>query len=70
MKGLLEILTEKEWMVLPDFVHGIRKSLEQNLNTHASFSKPEKTCGYAVAKSSDGSLYYPEEYQISEMVAE
>lgn len=66
MKGLFEILTEKKWMVSPDFVHGLRKSLEQNLNTHAAFSKPEKTCGYVSEKLADGSLYYPEEYQISE----
>lgn len=66
MKGLFEILTEKKWMVSPDFVHGIRKSLEHNLNTHAAFSKPEKNCGYVSEKLVDGSLYYPEEYQISE----
>ena len=66
MKGLFEILTEKKWMVSPDFVNGLRKSLEQNLNTHAAFSKPEKTCGYVSEKLPDGSLYYPEEYQISE----
>lgn len=66
MKGLFEILTEKKWMVSPDFVHGLRKSLEQDLNTHAAFSKPEKTCGYVSEKLADGSLYYPEEYQISE----
>ena len=53
-------------MVSPDFVHGIRKSLEHNLNTHAAFSKPEKNCGYVTAVSADGSIYYPEEYQISE----
>lgn len=66
MKGLFEILTEKKWMVSPDFVHCIRKSLEHNLNTHAAFSKPEKNCGYVTAVSADGSIYYPEEYQISE----
>lgn len=66
MKGLFEILTEKRWMVSPDFVHGIRKSLEHNLNTHAAFSKPEKTCGYVTAKDKDGNTYYPEEYQVSE----
>lgn len=66
MKGLFEILTEKKWMVSPDFVHGIRKSLEHNLNTHAAFSKSEKNCGYVTAVSADGSIYYPEEYQISE----
>ena len=66
MKGLFEILTEKKWMVSPDFVHGIRKSLEHNLNTHAAFSKPEKNCGYVTAKDAEGNTYYPEEYQISE----
>ena len=66
MKGLFEILTEKKWMVSPDFVHGIRKSLEHNLNTHATFSKPEKTCGYVTVKDKDGNIYYPEEYQVSE----
>ncbi len=66
MKGLFEILTEKKWMVSPDFVHGIRKSLEHNLNTHATFSKPEKTCGYVTANDKDGNIYYPEEYQVSE----
>jgi ClpP class serine protease len=66
MKGLYEILTEKKWMVNPDFVHGIRKSIEQNLNTHAEFTKPEKTCGFVTAEYSDGNTYYPEEYQISE----
>lgn len=53
-------------MVSPDFVHGIRKALEQNLNTHAAFSKPEKQCGFVTAVAEDGTLYYPEEYQISE----
>lgn len=66
MKGLYEILTEKKWMVNPDFVHGIRKSIEQNLNTHAEFTKPEKTSGFVTAEDSEGNTYYPEEYQISE----
>jgi hypothetical protein len=66
MKGLYEILTEKKWMVNPDFVHGIRKSIEQNLNTHTAFIKPEKTCGFVTAEDDKGNIYYPEEYQISE----
>lgn len=66
MKGLFEILSGKKWMVSPDFVHGIRKSLEHNLNTHAAFSKPEKSCGYVTAEDAEGNTYYPEEYQISE----
>lgn len=66
MKGLYEILTEKKWMVSPDFVHGIRKAMEQNLNTHAAFSRSEKHSGFVMAKAEDGSMFFPEEYQISE----
>ena len=66
MKGLYEILTEKKWMVSPDFVHGIRKALEQNLNAHALYERPAPTCGFVTVKASDGSIFYPEEYQISE----
>jgi ClpP class serine protease len=66
MKGLYEILTEKKWMISPDFVHGIRKALEQNLNAHAVYERPAPTCGFVTVKVADGSIYYPEEYQISE----
>lgn len=66
MKGLYEILTEKKWMISPDFVHGIRKVLEQNLNAHAVYERPAPTCGFVTVKAADGSIYYPEEYQISE----
>lgn len=66
MKGLYEILTEKKWMVSPDFVHGIRKALEQNLNAHTLYERPAPTCGFVTMKAADGSIFYPEEYQISE----
>ena len=66
MKGLYEILTEKKWMVNPDFVHGIRKAWEKSLNDHAEFVKPKKVCGYVTAENQKGDTYYPEEYQISE----
>ncbi len=66
MKGLYEILTEKKWMISPDFVHGIRKALEQNLNAHAIYERPAPTCGFVTVRAADGSIYYPEEYQISE----
>lgn len=66
MKGLYEILTEKKWMISPDFVHGIRKALEQNLNAHAVYERPAPTCGFVTVEAADGSIYYPEEYQISE----
>lgn len=66
MKGLYEILTEKNWMISPDFVHGIRKALEQNLNAHTLYERPAPTCGFVTVEAGDGSIYYPEEYQISE----
>lgn len=66
MKGLYEILTEKKWMISPDFVHGIRKAFEQNLNAHAVYERPAPTCGFVTVNAADGSIYYPEEYQISE----
>ena len=66
MKGLYEILTEKKWMISPDFVHGIRKALEQNLNAHTLYERPAPTCGFVTVKAADGSIFYPEEYQISE----
>lgn len=66
MKGLYEILTEKKWMISPDFVHGIRKALEQNLNAHAVYERPAPTCGFVTVNAADGLIYYPEEYQISE----
>jgi ClpP class serine protease len=66
MKGIYEILTERKWMVMPEFAHGIRKALEQNLNTHSAFVKPEKTCGFVTTVDAMGNVYYPEEYQISE----
>ena len=53
-------------MISPDFVHGIRKALEQNLNAHAVYERPAPTCGFVTVKAADGSIYYPEEYQISE----
>ena len=66
MKGLYEILTEKKWMISPDFVHGIRKALEQNLNAHTLYERPAPTCGFVTVNAADCSIYYPEEYQISE----
>lgn len=66
MKGLYEILTEKKWMISPDFVHGIRKALEQNMNAHTLYERPAPTCGFVTVEAGDGSIYYPEEYQISE----
>ena len=66
MKGLFEIVTNKEWMINPDCVPGFRKALEQSLNARTPFERQQPTCGFVTVKAADGSIYYPEEYQISE----
>ena len=38
MKGLFEIMTNKEWMINPEFVHGIRKALEDRKSTRLNSS--------------------------------
>ena len=43
------MLTNKYWMVMPDFVHGIRTELQHNLQMHAALNLPEKTMGYPVS---------------------
>lgn len=53
MNGLLELLTNKHWMINPDYVQGIRAMLQHNLTTHAALELPEKVMGYPV--SADGS---------------
>ena len=40
--GLLEILTTKKWMVSPDFVHGVRDAIENNLNGHVALETKGK----------------------------
>lgn len=66
MKGLFEIVTNKEWMINPDCVPGFRKALEQSLNARTPFERQQPTCGFVTVKAADGSIYYPEEYLISE----
>lgn len=66
MKGLFEIVTNKEWMINPDCVPGFRKALEQSINARTPFERQQPTCGFVTVKAADGSIYYPEEYQISE----
>lgn len=49
MNGLFEILSNKAWMVSPDFAHGVRKVLEQNLNGHLPFEKTKHPIGAKMA---------------------
>jgi hypothetical protein len=45
----MELLTNKYWMIMPDFVHGIRTELQHNLSMHAALNLPEKKMGYPVS---------------------
>lgn len=49
MNGIIELLTNKHWMINPDYVQGIRAMLQHNLTTHAALELPEKVMGYPVS---------------------
>ncbi len=36
MNGLLEILTNKQWMITPEFVHGILPTIQSNIGNHTT----------------------------------
>lgn len=42
MNGLLEILTNKHWMISPDFVNAIRPALQKNLSEHVALRLSDK----------------------------
>lgn len=54
MNGLYEILTNKQWMVNPEFVHGFRSIIQNNLNNHASLDAERKEIGCRVMFTRDG----------------
>lgn len=66
MNGLFEILQNREWMIRPSFVHGIRKVFEQNLNGHVMLGQQEKHLGYAAVMKDGGSRPDFKEYLISD----
>ena len=45
MNGLLEILTNKHWMVMPDFVKAARPVIQGNLNGHIALDLKDKVIG-------------------------
>ena len=45
MNGLLEILTNKHWMVMPDFVKAARPVIQGNLNGHVALDLKDKVIG-------------------------
>ena len=42
MNGLLEILTNKQWMIRPEFVHSIRSVIQSNLNNHVELNEEKE----------------------------
>ena len=39
MNGLIEILTNKQWMIRPDFVHSMMPVIQNNLNNHIDITE-------------------------------
>lgn len=66
MNGLLEILTTKKWMVSPDFAHGIRKTLERNLNGHIALEFDEKKLPFGVGRKAKGEKPEIKGYQVTD----
>lgn len=48
MNGLLELLTNKHWMIHPDFVQASRPMIQQNLNGHAALAVEKKVMATAI----------------------
>ena len=55
MTGLFELLTNKYWMVSPDYVQAIRGLLQHNLANHTPFDA-EKTASAFAFIAADGSI--------------
>lgn len=55
MNGLLEILSTKLWMIMPEYVHGSRAMWEQNLNGHIAVEFEKKKKPFAMTMQ-DGKL--------------
>lgn len=68
MNGLLEILSTKKWMIMPEYVHGSRTMWEQNLNGHVAleFDKKKKPYAMQLIKSAEDAAPEIKEYQVTE----
>ena len=62
MNGLLEILTNKHWMIQPDFVKAARPVIQGNLNGHVALDLKDKVIG---ARAYFGSKIDIEERKVS-----
>lgn len=68
MNGLLEILTTKQWMIMPEFIHGSRAMWEQNLNGHIALEAKPKKQPYMMQliKGENGAAPEIKDYQVTE----
>ena len=68
MNGLLEILSTKKWMIMPEYVHGSRTMWEQNLNGHIAleFDKKKKPYAMQLTKASEDAAPEIKEYQVTD----
>ena len=49
MNGLFELLTNKAWMVSPEYLQSIRYMIQRNLTDHVALQTPDKVMGYPVS---------------------
>ena len=64
MNGLFEILSNKEWMIQPEFLHSILPTLQYNITNHASLGiEREKRSPMAIGQQG---LDFIREYQVTE----
>ena len=55
MNGLLEILTNKHWMIRPEFVHSMMPVIQNNLNNHIELTEErEHEMGCRIVFASEG----------------
>lgn len=67
MNGLLEILTNKHWMISPDYLHGVRHTIQGNLNGHVAIPARQQRIG---ARISIGAAGFPADVQAERFSAD
>ncbi len=66
MYGLLEILTTKLWMVMPEYIHGSRAIWEQNLNGRIALDLQQKRHPYAMQMQDGRAVGVVSDFQVTE----
>lgn len=57
MNGLLEILTNKKWMMHPESLHTFRNIIQNNINGHVALGQFEKKQAWRMAMSAEGDTF-------------